>query len=247
MSIFSIFVKSQTVRFPFHELKVDMHSHLIPGIDDGAQTIDDSVQLMNGLFELGYEQLITTPHIMQDLYRNTPEIINDSLATLQQQVRNTELSVAAEYYLDESLLEEVSQGKPLMRFSGNHVLIELGFIAPPVDLLSTIDMFMAQGYKLVIAHPERYPYYHQDLEPLFRLKEKGCLLQCNLLSFAGYYGNPSCKSAERLADAKLVDLLGTDLHNARHLEQLQKLKLTEALSQILENGILNPDLPCRQL
>ncbi len=242
MSIFSIFNKKNDVPFPFHLLKVDMHSHLIPGIDDGAQTEKDSFQLIQGLLDLGYEKLITSPHVMQDLYKNTPEIINNGLNVVQQKFGVNTIQAAAEYYLDEYISELFTKRQPLLAISNNLLLVELGFVAAPLNLENLITEIQYQGYQPVIAHPERYAYFHQHPEEWQRLKEKGCLLQCNLLSFSGYYGVAACKAAEQLAERRLVDLLGTDMHHHRHLQHLRELNLTNALAKILELGVLNPQL-----
>lgn len=242
MSIFSIFIKKNDILFPFRELKVDMHSHLIPGIDDGSKSMEESVTLINGLFQLGYEQLITTPHIMQDLYPNTPEIINAGLKTLQQEFGVEKIQAAAEYYLDEFIIDQLESGNRLLSFNGHFVLIEFGFMSAPIELFKQIEMIKQAGYQPILAHPERYGYYHQFIEPLIELKANGCFLQANLLSFSGYYGQPIRKAAIQLAELGLIDLLGTDLHNSRHLEQLRSLKLCKGLKMILEKGVKNPEL-----
>lgn len=242
MSIFSIFIKKSDTLFPFQELKVDMHSHLIPGIDDGSRSMEESSTMINGLFQLGYEQLITTPHIIQDLYPNTPKIITDGLQALQQQFGVEKIQAAAEYYLDEFVIDQLECGNRLLSFNGHFVLIEFGFMSAPIELITQIEILKQAGYQPVLAHPERYGYYHQHIEPLIELKAKGCLLQANLLSFSGYYGQPIRKAALQLAELGLIDLLGTDLHNPRHLEQLRSLKLCKGLKTILGKGVKNPEL-----
>lgn len=228
--------------FPFHELKVDMHSHLLPAIDDGSQSEEESTNLIQGLFDLGYQKLITTPHIMQDLYKNTPDIIYAKVQAVQQHFGVHSIQAAAEYYLDEYVAELLKNGMPLLTISEKLILVEFGFVAVPIGFEDLLSEIQNNGYQPIIAHPERYSYLHQDIQILHRLKEKGCLLQCNLLSFSGYYGAAVCRLAEELAERGLVDLLGTDMHHQRHLKHLRELKLTKALKRILETGLLNPEL-----
>lgn len=240
--MFSIFKKKYEVPFPFHLLKVDMHSHLIPSIDDGATSMEESMLLIDGLWALGYEQLITSPHIMHDLYPNTPKIITDGLVALQRKIGDRTVRAAAEYFVDEYLTELLITDEPLLTFQDRFLLIELGFIAPPPGLEDQIALSIQKGYRPVIAHPERYPYFHDQLNVLIDLKAKGCLLQANLLSFSSYYGENACTAVEQLAEEGLIDLLGTDLHHQRHLEKLQVLKTTKALEKSLDKGLINAQL-----
>lgn len=242
MSIFSIFKKKNEIPFPFHHLKVDMHSHLIPGIDDGAPDLESSLLLIQGLLDLGYQQLITTPHVMQDLYPNTPENILDGLKKIQNRLGDNIIQAGAEYYLDEFVPELLKKEIPLLTITKKWLLVEFGFIAAPIELDPMILQLLEKGYTPIIAHPERYVYFHQDLTVFHRLKEIGCLFQSNLLSFSGYYGDTVCKAAEKLAEQQLVDLLGTDLHHDKHLQALRSLKMTNGLNNILEKGVLNEGL-----
>ena len=126
--MFSFFKKSkEKVILP----KVDLHSHLLPGIDDGVQTLEESIDLISNFSKLGYEKLITTPHIMSDFYANTPEIINAKLKEVRQAVSQAGLSIqieaAAEYYFDENFIDLVESKKGLLTFGDNYVLFEIGF------------------------------------------------------------------------------------------------------------------------
>src|SRR5882724_10476886 len=130
--MFSLFKKkypSAPVNFSF--LKTDMHSHLLPGIDDGSPDMITSLELKKGLEDLGYEQFITTPHILWDLYKNTPAVIGEALAQLQQQPAQQNIRAAAEYFLDDHFDELLDSGQPLLTLSGNKVLIEFSFISAP--------------------------------------------------------------------------------------------------------------------
>lgn len=242
MSFFSIFKKKNEIPFPFHLLKVDMHSHLIPGIDDGARTEEDSLRLIQGLLDLGYQKLITTPHVMQDLYPNSPEKIRKGVNEIKKKVGDSIIDAGAEYYLDEFVPELVKTNQPLLTISGPLLLVEMGFVSPPLHLEQMVRQLIDKGYQPIVAHPERYGYFHQKPDGYQQLKEMGCLLQSNLLSFSGYYGESVCKAAEELAEHKLIDLLGTDLHHDKHLAALRELKLTGSLEKVLENGVVNDRL-----
>jgi tyrosine-protein phosphatase YwqE len=244
--MFSIFSrKANKEIFPFHLLKTDMHSHLIPGIDDGSPNIETSFNLINGLLELGYEKLITTPHIIQDMYPNTPTTIGDGFKLLKKNWKEKTpipLQFAAEYLLDDSVQKLVSQKSEILKVSQKKILIEFSFVSEPMLLKETLFELQINGYQLILAHPERYSYYHRKLPFYEDLIDMGCDLQCNLLSFAGYYGNDVKAVAEYLVKNKMVSYLGTDLHHENHLNFLKTLPYSNALKTLMSNPIMNQEL-----
>ena len=170
MSLLDLFKRSKKQEvepLDFSWLKTDMHSHLIPGIDDGAKTLDESVGLVRRLADFGMKKLIITPHVMTEFFRNTPEIIYGGLEKLQAEIIkeniDIELSVAAEYYLDEVFLEKIIRGDRLLTFGGNYILVETGFMSKPNMLLESFFKLEMEGYQPVYAHPERYIYLQHDL------------------------------------------------------------------------------------
>jgi len=220
-------------------LKTDMHSHLIPGIDDGSTSLENSIELIKGLKELGYSKLITTPHIMSDFYKNTPEIIFGGLeiirAELKKQQIEIEIDAAAEYYCD-TAFEKLIEQKKLLTFSSNLVLFELSYLNPP-EIFETITFkLQMEGYKPVLAHPERYPYWFQSFEKLREIHDKGILFQVNLASLSGYYGAGSKRTAERLIEEGLVDILGTDTHKLSHIDLFKNKAIKESSLQRLVNS-----------
>jgi len=223
--MFKFLKRQQSSPFRFSNLEVDLHSHLIPGIDDGAQDMEDSLELIQGLHDLGYRKLITTPHIMNDLYPNSPEVIRGGLRNVREALReagiDVEIEAAAEYLLDEGFTQKLQAGN-LLTLPGKRVLVEMSFISAPPTLNDMLFQLQTKGYRPVMAHPERYLYYAQDFDHFRRLKELGCELQVNLLSLTGYYGKPEKKTAQRLLKEGLVDFLGTDLHHIRHLRFLSE-------------------------
>ncbi len=228
-------------------LHTDMHSHLLPGIDDGSPDIKTSLELIRGLEALGYKKLITTPHVLWEIYPNTPEKINTALATLQKAVKEegigVELHAAAEYFIDEYFELQLRNKTPLLTISGNKVLVEFSMVTAPMDLQQVLFEMQIQSYQPIIAHPERYAYLLNRRELFDELREAGCLFQANLLSFTGYYGKPVLELAEYLAKKGYYDLAGTDLHHERHLTMLQKLGSSATFARLQESGILrNPGL-----
>lgn len=208
-------------------LKVDMHSHLIPGIDDGSKTMEESLNLVRRLAGFGLKKIITTPHIMSEYYRNTPEIIGMGLEDLRKAVTNEgiaiEIEAAAEYYMDEVFLEKVTTGQKLLSFGEGYILVETGFINKPQMLLDIIFHLEMAGFTPILAHPERYQYLIADKKLQEELIDRKLLFQVNLLSFTGFYSKQVKDFGEMLVERGVVALLGTDCHNARYLDMLETL------------------------
>ncbi len=229
----------------FSSLNTDMHSHLIPGIDDGAKTIEDSIELIRTLHGLGFSKLITTPHIMSDYFRNTPEIIYEGLdkvrAALKENNIPIEISAAAEYYIDDGFMRKLEEEK-MMTFGDNYLLVEVSYINPPENVRDILFRAQVLGYKPILAHPERYPFWYRNMDEYQRFHDMGILLQLNLNSLSGYYGLEAKKVAEKLIDLQIVSALGTDLHHAKHGEFLQKTVSEKYLQKVLEQPLINRNL-----
>lgn len=231
-------------------LEVDMHSHLLPGLDDGAETLEHAVELLREMQALGYRKLVMTPHIMGDFYKNTPEGVRAALNNLQQAAQDAgitglELECAAEYYLDEWFGRKLEAAEPLLSFGGNqkYLLFETSYINEPFNLQETIFNLKAAGYQPVMAHPERYTYLYGRFEELAKIRESGVLLQVNLNSLSGYYSRGAQHVAEKLIDAGMVDMLGTDAHHRKHTDTLRtKVLMAEYLQKALALPLLNKHL-----
>lgn len=234
--MFNLFKKNRSTTFA--SVKTDMHSHLIPGIDDGAQNIEESVHLIRGLMEMGYEKIITTPHIYQEYYPNTSGIIRSGLeklkAHLQEIGMQIEIEAAAEYFMDEHF-EQLLKEDDLLTFGDNNVLVEMSFYYETPKVFDYIFQLCSKGYHPILAHPERYIYYAQEFEKYQQFKDRGCLLQMNILSLIGYYGKPVQQNAMRLVKEDLVDLIGTDLHKDRQLQALKAGLSNSKLVKLLES------------
>jgi tyrosine-protein phosphatase YwqE len=220
-----------------------MHSHLIPGIDDGAKDMEDSLRLIRGLVGLGYRRLITTPHILSDFYPNTPETIGTGLEAVKKELERlkipVELHAAAEYLMDDEFIRKLEEGEPLLTLKDRMVLVELSFAVPALNLKEILFQLQLKGYQPVLAHPERYLYFGANKGWYDQLKDAGCLFQLNLLSIQGYYGKVSLELAQYLIKKKYIDLLGTDLHHERHLENLaNSSRIRETVPRLLDTGLI---------
>lgn len=230
----------------FADLGADIHSHLIPGIDDGAKTMEEAVGLVQSLSSLGYRKLITTPHVMADTYKNTPEKILEGLESLRLELSRRGIDVAveaaAEYYLDEGFLPLLERGE-ILTFGGRYVLFETSYVAKPLGLSEMIYEMLARGYKPVLAHPERYLYLHDTPEEYLTLKNRGVLFQINLGSLAGYYTQPVKKTAQWIIERGLADFVGSDVHKMRHVEFVKKSAAEPIFQKLLTgNALLNATL-----
>jgi len=227
-------------------LRTDIHSHLIPGVDDGATSIDDSLNLIRGLHALGYTKLITTPHVMSDYYRNSPEIILHGLELIREAAKKEGIPVtieaAAEYYCDHEFEQKIEQ-KELLTFSGKYVLFELSYLNPSENFETVTFKLQLEGYIPVLAHPERYPYWYHSFDRYAEIRDKGVLLQLNLGSLTGHYGSGPKRIAERLIEHNLIDLLGSDVHKVSHFDVYKKALQERALHKLLNSGrLLNDQL-----
>ncbi|MCS6967510.1 MAG: CpsB/CapC family capsule biosynthesis tyrosine phosphatase [Cytophagales bacterium] len=226
---------------------IDMHSHLLPGIDDGVQSFEQALDILRQFEQLGYKKLIITPHVMSDYYRNTPEIIFrklDQLSDIAQQVGiKISLEAAAEYYLDEFFVRKLEMGESLMTFGKKYLLFETSFINYSPYMEHAIFLMQSNGYRPVLAHPERYAYLYNKFETLEKWHARGVLIQINSGSLAGYYGPQAKQMAERLVEEKMVSFIGSDCHHYGHLEVHLKARKTENYIKALGmNTILNNSL-----
>lgn len=239
--MFKFFSRSSSSRHAdLSMLGADMHSHLLPGIDDGSPDMETSLQLIRGMMDLGFSKFITTPHIMWDMYKNTNEIILSKLEELKQAATadglNVSIHAAAEYFLDEYVEQLLKQNAPLLTVSGKMVLTEFSLAYPPQGLKDILFEMQMQGYQPIIAHPERYIYLEKTKDFYEELKDIGCLFQLNVLALTNYYGKAANELALYLIKKGYYDLVGTDLHGFRHLEALNNPALANQVKKLLDSG-----------
>lgn len=242
--MFSIF--SSKVKPDLSFIGVDMHSHLLPGLDDGLQDIDKTIDYILELQEMGYTKLICTPHILADVYPNSPETILPKLElvrqTLQERNINMEVQAGAEYMVDIDFENYLNSDGRLLTLKDKYLLIEMSYAAPSSNLENVIFQLRLKGYQPVLAHPERYSYYYNTFKQYERFVELGCLLQVNILSLLGYYGEGARSIATKLFKQNMVTFVGTDMHHDNHLNGLKELASKKSFYKTFEGYSLKNKL-----
>ncbi|MDZ7898933.1 MAG: CpsB/CapC family capsule biosynthesis tyrosine phosphatase [Arcicella sp.] len=244
------FLKNREKRpevMPFSALRVDVHSHLLPALDEGAKNLEESLELIAELRDLGFQKLILTPHIMAGFYPNFPQKIKERLLILREYLEekniDVEVEAAAEYYLDTFFMKELLSNNELMTFDSEgkrYLLFETQHLHQPKQLFEAIKRIFRKEYIPVLAHPERYNYLQRDRLLVHQLYETGLLFQVNINSFSGYYGTESRELADYLSVAQMVSFLGTDCHKQEQIEMLQKTMDSPMYRTVLRAGeILN--------
>ncbi|SFQ25602.1 tyrosine-protein phosphatase [Parafilimonas terrae] len=244
--MFSLFgTKKATPDLSF--IGADMHSHLLPGLDDGLQTIDQTVSYIRQLQQMGYQKLICTPHILAEVYPNSPATILPKLELVRTALLENNIGIqveaAAEYMVDLDFENHVMEGKPLLTFGKSLILIEMSYVAASNNIESAIFQLKLKGLQPVLAHPERYNYYAGNIETFQRFIDLGCYLQINILSLMGYYGEGPKKTAQNLLKKNMVTLVGTDMHHENHLNGLKDLASRKSFYKLFEGiNIRNKEL-----
>lgn len=222
--MFNLFNRLPAAPAGYFPITTDIHSHILPGIDDGAGDVETSISLVRGLMALGFTASIATPHVISDMYRNTPETIYAALARLRAALKKERLkfrvSAAAEYMLDNYFFEMLERGDPLLTVKGKHLLTEFSFGYKPDNPKEMSFKIITAGYIPILAHPERYGFFHNNYDAYHQLQELGFKLQVNLLSLTGYYGKPVARAARYILEQGLVAFVATDMHHERHLAAL---------------------------
>jgi protein-tyrosine phosphatase len=226
-------------------ITTEFHSHLIPAIDDGVKNMEESMEVLRAFSEMGYKKVITTPHIQGDFFKNGPENILSGLADVRQRLLDEnipiEIEAAAEYLIDD-LLEEKIDKKQLLTFGNNYVLIEMPFNAEPPNLKHVLFDLRVNGYKPVLAHPERYQFLAMQKEKYEDLFQQGIIFQLNIFSLIGYYSPKVQKTAEYLIDKKMINMVGSDTHGPKHLGVLQNALSSKNYQNICKLKLLNNEL-----
>ncbi|QLC67853.1 histidinol phosphatase [Flavobacterium sp. LPB0248] len=221
---------------------VDIHSHILPGIDDGAKNMTKSIELVSSLKSLGVSQIITSPHINHYVWNNSAEIIQsklqDTQKVLEESKINIPLQAAAEYFID-SWFENHFKEEKLLTLKDNYVLVEMSYLNAPLNIYKTIFEIQVAGYIPVLAHPERYVFYHNKFSEYEKLKNAGCLFQLNLLSTVEYYGSQIAKTTDALLAKGMYDFCGTDVHHKKHIAAFEdkiKTKNIASLKEVIANN-----------
>lgn len=230
----------------FSQVKVDFHSHLIPAVDDGVKSAEESVEILERFHAYGFRKEITTPHVMSDFFRNDEHSIKSGYDEVMQRLEKQNFTIdfeyAAEYYLDYEMVRFVKD-KKLLTLGDQFVLIEFSFFNPPGQLMNLIFDMQSSGYKVILAHPERYLFYHNDKEKYEELADRQVYLQINGNSLLGEYGLNTKKVAQWLVKQNLVSFIGSDAHGMAHVEKMQGLLFNEYFYELVKSDrLLNDQL-----
>ncbi|MDO5571986.1 MAG: hypothetical protein Q4F97_11100 [Bacteroidales bacterium] len=236
MKIFDFFFsKKETEAFqlPFN---TDIHSHIIPGVDDGSKNLESSIFLVKKLREWGIYNIIATPHRTDISFENTPDSIKPHFDALKKEIEKNSIDVnlthSFEYRLDEGFIKLMEQ-KKLVALKDNYILIENSFIQPLWNLKEIIFDLKLKGFKPILAHPERYGYYINNKNMYTELHNIECEFQINIMSIAGGYGKEIQKTAKWLLEKGYLDYIGTDLHNKSHSDFIDNYLKSSAYKKTL--------------
>ncbi|MFX0558655.1 tyrosine-protein phosphatase [Maribacter sp. CXY002] len=204
---------------------IDIHNHILPGIDDGSPDVETSLNLLRGFSEFGTTSFICTPHIMENYYPNTISSIHSSLTILNNALKindmgNISIKAAAEHMIDANF-EDLLALNQTMPLNKDHLLVEMSYLQASINFESAINKAKNKQYFVVLAHPERYVYLHSNFKNYENFKKMGIRFQLNILSVGGYYGKKIQKIALKLLEEGLFDFVGTDVHNMKHLSYLK--------------------------
>ena len=217
---------------------VDVHNHILPGIDDGARTNEDAIALIKGFGEFGVSNFIATPHIIHNYYPNTPETITASLNELKAELlkvglRDVAITASAEHMIDDNF-ESILEKEEVMHMRNDYLLVEMSYLQPPLNFETAMIKIASKRYYPILAHPERYNFLHYKPRKYGQYKEKGILFQLNLLSLGDFYGKDVSKMGLKLLEDGLIDYVASDVHNLHQLGALKSITLSRRqLRQIL--------------
>lgn len=248
MGLFSFFKKKKHTKRDFgvdvSNIKVDIHAHYLPGIDDGSASMEESLEMLRRMKAHGFSKVICTPHVMAEHFTNSTEVIKSGQKALQEASRaagiDIEIGASAEYNFDRELLKRLEEND-ILSFKGGdyeYLLFELSYFNEPMGLEDLIFKIKQAGYVPVLAHPERYPYYGGNLEQYKRLKALGVLFQLNINSLAGLYSSGARQVAAWLIDNEMIEFVGSDAHKTEHCDLLKDAFMEEKMHQLVESGKL---------
>jgi protein-tyrosine phosphatase len=230
----------------FEQLKVDIHSHLLPKLDDGVKTFEESLIILEKMKKYGYSKVVTTPHVMMGNFPNTSDQILEALQAVKARIKinklEIELEAAAEYHIDESFIKKIDDGEKLLTFGDGYILIETSFYNEPIYLRDVVFRLKALDMKPILAHPERYVYFQNNLKLLKDIADMNLLFQINMNSLVGVYDKAAQKLAEWMIDHNLVKFFGTDCHNLKHIEHFDALSQNKYFKKAIKSGLLNNTL-----
>ncbi len=235
--MFSFFTK-KTYLIDLLEGFTDIHNHILPGIDDGAQTAEDSIRLLKSFSEFGVQNFIATPHIMHNYHDNSPETIKTALAHLnnkliQDGLDHIKIEAGAEHMIDDNF-ETILSNKQVLPLRNHYLLVEMSYLQPPINFDTAIEAVVRNRFFPVLAHPERYSFLHNRMRRYSEFKQQDIQFQLNMLSLSDYYGKEVSKIGIKLLEEGMIDFIGSDVHNMNQLAALKKVTLSKKLVELVE-------------
>lgn len=226
---------------------VDIHNHILPGIDDGAKTVENSIELIKGFSEFGCQKFIATPHIMHNYYPNDKASITKSHllltnALIMEGMLDISIEASAEHMIDSNFELILENGK-VMPLAKNYLLVEMSYLQASINFDIAIQKIASNRLFPILAHPERYVFLHNRLKKYRKYKEIGILFQLNMLSLTEFYGKEVQKMAIKLLEEGLIDFIASDVHNTNQLNELKSARVSKKtldfLIPIVNNTIVN--------
>lgn len=240
--MFSFFKKKVSPPYLLSFIESDWHCHILPGIDDGAQTEQQSLEMLELYVEMGVKKIVATPHIRADYFKNTKQSIVAAQAKVQALITAHNfpivLEAAAEYYTDENFLRLIEEDE-LLPIENQYILFEFPMQSPTLGGEKLVEKLQRRGYTPLLAHPERYRYWHGKPNEWEKWKNLGVCFQLNLLSLMGHYGIGERRAAVQLLEANYIDAVGSDAHGLRHLQKLNQLGQNQYFDQLQQLPLLN--------
>jgi protein-tyrosine phosphatase len=237
---------SQPVQNILAQMGADLHVHVLPGIDDGAATLHDSLALLDLHYQAGIRRIVATPHIHSDFFRNTPDSIHAAWEKLQplaeERWPDLQLTYAAEYYGNDYLLALLDTNTLLPLFD-RYLLVETSMFREQPHFPELIAALIDKGWKPVLAHPERYRTWHNQPGLYSEMYEMNVIFQVNLLSLGGAYGSAEKAVAEMLIQQGMAGALGTDLHRAADYRFVHKAVQNPSFQLLNDMPLLNRTVP----
>lgn len=222
-------------------LKTDVHSHLIPDVDDGSKSLEESIYLLKQLEELGYKKVITTPHVFYNSFPNGISVLDEKLESLKRNAEfnsiGLDIELGGEFLLDDDIKSRI-ESKEIKTFGDNYFLFEFPMGIEPKGYEAWLFNLQLAGFNLILAHPERYLYFFRQKKKYEELKDRGILFQINIASLSGYYGNEVKEAAEYLIREGVVELVGSDCHGQRHIDAIKRTLRTPSLKYLIDSGNL---------
>lgn len=244
--MFGIFKKKEEkkVKIDWSKIGLDFHSHLIPAVDDGSSSIEETIEILTFKKSLGYKHIYTSPHIMGEGFKNTKQDLkqkyNDFINDERYIALNIKFNLIAEYFLDEEF-EVLLENDDLLTFGNKYILIETSMNYDFPFVKNYIYKLIKKGYNPILAHPERYKYIFTDknyIDLYESYKDLGCEFQLNLFSLVGLYGEKIKTVAEGLISNNLYDYVSSDIHKAGQLKLYEELNKSIFLERLIQSGNL---------